>query len=168
MVLLDVEFGELAPFMASLGEERELAMITTATVQRATLVVGERVDGELAGLAGIVSSNLLPCLFVVVRREFQGQGVANALLSKQMDYAAKHRHFLTLSTYASGDYEAALHLYAKYGFREFRARSGKRWLCRSFTGFGRTVCAALPVVLPVLLTAKALLLRSGLVRRRDG
>ena len=78
-------------------------------------------DGQVAGYAG------LHCVLdegyianVAVRPEYRRQGVAGELLKAFLRFGQANLAFLTLEVRASN--EAAIALYAKYGFREVGRR----------------------------------------------
>jgi len=151
LILLDVELGEIPAFFDSLGREKELVMMNTESVIASSFVAGIRTKNELAGLTGIrITYHFIPDLFIVVKEKFQGEGLANKLMEKNLHFAKENYNFLTLSTYLRKEYEPALHLYGKYGFKYLRKRGEHYWMYVSFNRKGKVFCKLLPLAFPVL------------------
>ena len=67
-------------------------------------------------------------------------------MDKEIKYANDTYNFLTLSTYDTDTYSAALHLYKKYGFQLCLRNKTKVWLCIAFNLKGKLICYILPVI----------------------
>lgn len=120
MELYDVELSEIVPFFDSIGRDKDLVMIDAESVMTCKFVAGIRINNELAGLTGIrMRYRFIPNLFIVVKAKYQGMGLGSKLLEKDMSFAHKKYSFLTLATRDTKEYEAALHLYKKHGFKIF-------------------------------------------------
>jgi len=151
-VLLEkTNLDELKEFFASLGKEQKLAMFGYDLVKKAEFIAIEKVGGEIAGIIGIwKSERFLPTLFIVVKECFQGRGIGNKLIFKEIDYAKYSYNFLTLSTYSNDKYEQAIHLYKKYGFQVYLKIKDKVWLCTAFNFKGKIICKFLPIYTSVI------------------
>ncbi len=74
---LHLEIGE---FFDSLDEERETFVSTLEDVLQSELLLAARVSGRIAGLTGIRRFyGCIPVAYYVVKKDYQGQGVAKAL-----------------------------------------------------------------------------------------
>jgi GNAT superfamily N-acetyltransferase len=123
MDLQDVELSEILSFFNSLGREKDLVMMNPEKVMACDFVAGIRNKSELAGLTGIRTQyGFIPNLFIVVKGKYQDKGLANRLLEKDIAYARQKYNFLTLATWERKEYEGALHLYKKHGFKLFYKR----------------------------------------------
>lgn len=152
MELQNIELWEIAPFFDSLGREKELVMMNSDSVMASSFIAGIRVDNELAGVTGIrIIYKFIPDLFIVVKEKYQGLHLSNNLMEKNLNFARENYDFLTLSTYLRKDYEAALHLYEKYGFKYLRRQGEHYWMHISFNRKGEIACKLLPLLIsPVL------------------
>lgn len=146
ILLEDKNIDELEVFFNSLAEEQKLAMFSFDLMKKAEFVAVEKVGKEIAGIIGIWKTNIfLPTLFIVVKECFQGKGVGNKLMFKEIEYAKNSYNFLTLSTYDNGKYDQAIHLYKKFGFKVYLIRENKIWLCTAFNIKGKFICKFLPI-----------------------
>lgn len=151
MELQDVTLEEIAPFFDSLEREKELVMMNVESVMASSFVAGARAGDDLAGITGIrISYGFLPALFIVVKSKYQGMNLGNQLMEKNLDFARRHYSYLTLSTEKNDEYNAALHLYQKHGFKHLYHRGNRYWMYIFFNGKGEMICRLLPFVLPVL------------------
>lgn len=151
MDLQDVELREIHPFFASLEREKELVMMTADSAIKSKFVAGVRANGELAGIVGIrMTYGFIPELFIVVKEEYQGMHLSNELMEKELHFAQENYNFLTLSTYLKKEYEAALYLYEKYGFKYLRKRRDHYWMYIPFNGKGKIIGRLLPFIYPLL------------------
>lgn len=140
MKLHDVELSEIAPFFDSLGCEKELAMMSVESAMACSFLAGIRTNGELVGLTGIrMQYGFIPNLFVVVKEKYQGMGVGNKLLEKNLSFAKQNYNFLTLATRDTKEYESALHLYEKHNFKYFRRQGRHVRMYIPFTKKGEIV-----------------------------
>jgi GNAT superfamily N-acetyltransferase len=151
MELQDVKRREISPFFDSLGREKELVMMTAESVMASDFVAGIRSNRELAGLTGIrMQFRLIPSLFIVVKDKYQGMGLGNKLLEKNIAYARSKYNFLTLDTWAKPEYGAALHLYKKHGFKLSHKKALHQWFCISFNKKGDIFRRFLPLMYTIL------------------
>ncbi len=151
MVLNNLEIRELKGFFDSLEDEKKLAMFDFALVQRAEFVAFEREGKEIAGIIGIWKAyRIFPTLFIIVKERYQGKGIGNKLMKKEIEFASKTYSFLILSTFDNGKYDAAIHLYRKFGFRLFLKKNTKIWMCISLNSTGKIICELLPTIYPVI------------------
>ena len=95
-------------------------------------------------------SGRIGSFFIVVKEKFQRRGIANQLIHKNLDFAQRNYNYLTLSTYDTIEYEAAIHLYNKHGFKVFYKKGDKRWMSKSFNKRGAIVCALLHYIFPIM------------------
>jgi len=147
MIGENLKLHEVKGFLDSLGEERQLATLDFELVQKAEFIAGERIDKEIAGIIGIWKTyRFFPTLFIVVKKEYQGKGVGDRLMKKEIEYARGIHSFLTLSTFDNGNYDAAIHLYKKWGFESFSRSGSKIWMCTPFDSKGKAICISLPLI----------------------
>lgn len=150
-MLNNLEIQGIKDFLDSLGEEKKLAMFDFARVQQAEFFAFEREGKEIAGIIGIWKAyRIFPSLFMVVKERYQGKGIGNRLIKKEIKFASKTYNFLTLSTFDNGKYDAAIHLYRKFGFQLFLRKKTKIWMCISFNSRGKIICNLLPTIYPVI------------------
>jgi len=146
ILLKETSIDELRVFFNSLDGEQKLAMFGYDLVKKAEFVTVEKVGKEIAGIIGIWKTNrYLPTLFIVVKERYQGKGVGNKLMSREIEYAKISYDLLTLSTYNNGKYDQAIHLYRKFGFQVYLRRETKIWMCTAFNFKGKIICKFLPI-----------------------
>jgi GNAT superfamily N-acetyltransferase len=151
MELQDVELREIPSFFNSLGREKDLVRMNLESVMACNFIAGIRNKGELAGLTGIrIQFGFIPNLFIVVKEKYHGMGLANKLLEKNISHARKKYNFLTLTTWERKEYEAALHLYKKHGFKLFYRKGARLRMCISFNRKGDIARKFLPLIYLVL------------------
>jgi len=162
---LNVELDEISQFFNSLGREKELVMMTAEAVMACDFVAGTRSQGELAGLTGIRTQyGFIPSLFIVVKEKYQGLGLGHKLLETNISYARKKYNFLSLDTWQRPEYDAALHIYKKHGFRPVYKKGSHIWMCIPFNKKGNMVRNFLPLIYTVLPVISALY--SKIIRRK--
>ena len=150
MELQGIARDEIAPFFTALGHEKELVMITLDSLMSCDFIAGIRSHGELAGLTGIrLQYGFIPSVFIVVKDKYQGMGLGNKLVEKNVSFARKQYDLLTLATWDRKEYEAAIHLYNKHGFRIFNKRGGQMRMCICFNRKGRFIQSLLPLIYSV-------------------
>jgi GNAT superfamily N-acetyltransferase len=150
-MLDNLEIQGIKDFLDSLGEEKKLAMFDFALVQRAEFVAFEREGKDIAGIIGIWKAyRIFPTLFIIVKERYQGKGIGNRLIKKEIEFASKTYNFLTLSTFDNGKYDVAIYLYRKFGFQLFLKKKAKIWMCISFNSRGKIICKLLPTIYPVI------------------
>lgn len=158
MELQDIELQEIRPFFASLGREKELAMMTAESAMKSKFIAGVRVNGELAGIVGIRTIyGFIPDLFIVIKEKYQAKHLGNELMAKNLNFAQRNYSYLTLSTYQTEEYAAARHLYRKFGFRHLRQQGTHCWMYLPFNWRGEILCKLLPFIFPILPYLHALL-----------
>lgn len=147
MELQDVELAEISAFYNSLGNEKDLVMISLNSIMTSDFIAGIRSQDELAGLTGVRRQyGLIPSLFIVVKEKYQGAGIGDKLLKKNISHARKKYDFLTLATWDRKEYQAAIHLYNKCGFRTFYKKEGQIRMCICFNRKGEFVRRLLPLI----------------------
>ena len=150
MNLQDAESWEIIPFFDSLGNEKELVMMTAEAALAGDFIAGVRVDKKLAGITGIRRLwKFVPNLYIVVNAKYQGMHLGNTLMGENLSFARRNYHFLTLSTYKREEYKPALSLYDKYGFKYLCWHRDHYWMYIAFDKKGALVCKALPFLIPV-------------------
>ena len=90
-------------------------------------------DGAIVGQIGLQDMNGLVEIGMLVAPGMRGRGIGSALLAAGLDWARlRHAHKMTLQLWP--DNEAALKLYAKFGFveegylkRQWKRRNGEIW-----------------------------------------
>lgn len=143
---------ELKKFFDSLVEEKKLAKFDIDLVLRSEFIAIERVGKEIAGVVGVWKIfYIFPTLFIVVKKDYQGKNVGNKLMQKEIEFARYAYNFIILKTFENGKYDAAIHLYKKYGFRVFLKRKSKIWMCNSFNSKGKIICKLLPLFFSLML-----------------
>jgi GNAT superfamily N-acetyltransferase len=146
--LENITCEEIEPFFNSLGkEEKELLGIPLDYVLSADFICGVRLNNVLAGITGYIKSyRLIPSSFDVVASQFQGKGLGNELHQKRLEFARKHYSFAVSSIGKPEEHQASLHLYHKYGLKDFYRRADSIWLCISFNQRGKVICKLLPLI----------------------
>jgi GNAT superfamily N-acetyltransferase len=141
---------ELKEFFSSLDEEKKLAKFDIDLVLKSEFIAIERVGNKVAGVIGLWrTSKFFPALFLVVKKCYQGKNIGNKLVRKEIEFARVHYDFIILNTFDSGKYNAAIHLYKKYGFRVFLKRKSRIWMCVAFNSRGKIICRFLPLIFSV-------------------
>ena len=148
---------EIKSFFASLEEEKKLSMFDFDLVLKSEFVAVERVEKEIAGVIGIWRAyKLLPTVFLVVKKSFQGRKIGNKLMQREIEFASNTYDFLLLSTFTNGQYGSAIHLYKKYGFRPLFNMGTKIWLILPFNAKGEIIRWFLPMMILFLLALEIL------------
>lgn len=103
---------EIAHFCKSLTVEREDFDLPFPKVLQSRVLVVERIDGKIVGIAGTSREN---SLFLVVKKKHQNQKIGQKLMKKVIEYARrKNCHYITLNVFQSNS--KAIHVYRKLGF----------------------------------------------------
>ena len=143
--------NQIKDFFSSLGEEKKLSMFDFDLVQRAEFIYIEKEGDEIAGIIGIYkTAKFVPTLFIVVKKCYQGKGIGERLMHKEIDFARKTYSFLALSTFDNGKYNSAIYLYKKYGFHVYLKKKSKIWMCTSFNSKGEIICKFLPFYISII------------------
>jgi ribosomal protein S18 acetylase RimI-like enzyme len=110
--LASVINDEIISFYESLIEEKENFGLPLKDLLQATLLITERIEGRISGIAGISEGK---SFFIVVKKEYQNQKMGQRLLTKVISLAKEKRyHYITLNVFASNS--IAVHIYQKFGF----------------------------------------------------
>lgn len=151
MELQDIELDEISPFFESLGRETELVMMNADAVKTSCFIAGIRKNQGLVGITGIRKNyGFIPDLFIVVKHQYQGYHFGEKLMEINLRFATTNYSFLILSTYMRQEYEAAIHLYKKHGFKDLFCQGDHCWMYISFNIKGKLICRILPYILPIL------------------
>lgn len=135
---------ELKQFFRSLDYEKKLADFDVNLVMKSEYFTMERVNGEIAGVAGLwKETKYVSALFLVVKKNHQGKKIGNKLMENLTNYAMRHKNFITLKTYDDKRYSAAIHLYKKYGFKCKFKHNDKIWMYLPFNFRGKLCCMLL-------------------------
>jgi len=103
---------EIISFYESLGEEKENFALPLKDLLHAKLLIADRREGRIAGVAGISEGTLF---FIVVKREYQNQKIGQKLVAEVINLARERKyHFIALNVFASNS--IAVHIYQKLGF----------------------------------------------------
>jgi len=151
MELEGICFEEIKPFCDSLTIEKE-NFNPLRYALNAEFVVGVRMDGNLAGLGGIVQSyNYFHSCFWVVKSEFQGREVGYEISQRIIDFAQRRKYnFLILSTLKK--LTPAINLYIKSGFRICYEKGDSYWMCLALNKKGSFICKFLPLIIRLYLS----------------
>ncbi len=103
---------EIVHFCKSLTVEKRDFHLPFPEVLQSKLLVMERINGKIIGIAGTSREN---SLFLVVKKEHQNQKIGQKLTKKVIRYAKKKNcHYITLNVFQSN--LKAIHIYRKLGF----------------------------------------------------
>ncbi len=103
---------EIAYFYKSLTVEKKDFYLPFPELLQSKLLVIERRNGKIAGIAGISKKK---SLFLVVKNEYQNQKIGQRLTRKVIDHAKKRKyHHITLNVFQYN--VKAIHIYRKFGF----------------------------------------------------
>lgn len=104
--------SEIAYFCKSLTVEKEDFSFPLPEMLQSRLLVMERINGKIVGIAGTSRRN---SLFLVVKKEYQNQKIGHKLTRKVIENAKKKNyHYITLNVFQSNS--RAIHIYRKFGF----------------------------------------------------
>lgn len=84
------------------------------------LLIAERADNKVIGIAGLSQSSFLGglSLFIIIREEFHGKGIGNKLMKSLIAEAReKQCKYITLTT--DKENSIAIHLFKKCGFLKY-------------------------------------------------
>jgi hypothetical protein len=105
--------SEIAYFCKSLTVEKEDFNLPFPELLQSRLLVMERINGKIVGIAGTSRGN---SLFLVVKKEHQNQKIGHKLTKKVIENAKrKNYHYITLNVFQSNS--RAIHIYRKFGFK---------------------------------------------------
>jgi len=139
MELENLTLAEARAFLDQLSVPEEQFRHPARYALAAEFLVGARVDGELAGVAGVRRRLFVfPFCFYLVRPRSQNQGIGTQLMSRTLDYAQRRRYGLLALSVAESN-SPAIALYSRSGFHTC-ARTGT-WLrmCRHFNLRGKVM-----------------------------
>lgn len=104
---------EVISFYSSLNVELNNFALPIDELLKFKLLVKEKRDEKIVGIAGISDNNLL---FIVVKNEFQNQKIGQRLMAKLIMLAKQRKcHYIALNVFASN--VKAFHIYRKFGFK---------------------------------------------------
>lgn len=148
--LKNLTYEEIQPFFNSLSDERDLSEWSyVGMLPRAKFVTVARIDKQLVGIGGITETRgpilmrftTVPVLFISVKPYFRRRGVGNKMLQNVITFTKERYRCLTLTTYKSEEYNPAVNLYLKNGFRIYSSRVGDQYyMCLPFCRRGEIAC----------------------------
>ncbi len=104
--------SEIIDFYQSLTVEKKDFNLPLREIPQAKLLVWERNNTTILGLAGLSKDN---SLFLIVKKEYQNQKIGQKLTKKVIDQAKKlNYHYIKLNVFKSN--MKAIHIYTKFGF----------------------------------------------------
>lgn len=104
--------NELAYFYKSLTVEKKNFDLPFSELQQSRLLVTERRNGKIVGIAGISKRK---SFFLVVKSEYKNQKIGQKLTKKVIEHTRKKKyHYITLNVFQSN--LKAVHIYRKFGF----------------------------------------------------
>lgn len=104
--------SEIVDFYQSLTVEKKDFNLPLREIRQAKLLVLERNNATILGLAGLSKNN---SLFLIVKNEYQNQKIGQKLTKKIIDQAKKQNyHYIKLNVFKSN--MKAIHIYTKFGF----------------------------------------------------
>ena len=107
--------GEIISFLDSLKEEKEEFKLSNKEVLESELIIGEKVEGKIVGIAGIRRRFGVPMFLIVVKSEFQGKHIGSSLIERLNEIIKEKYSYEILSV--SKNNEHALYLYKKFGYK---------------------------------------------------
>ncbi|WP_290901981.1 GNAT family N-acetyltransferase [Ferroglobus sp.] len=119
---------ELADFVSSLREEKEMFRTPLEDLVKSEVILVERVNGEIAGICGIIKERVFPRLYLVVRRDHQGRGVGKKL-HLRLKECVEENYFLVKVTVRKNN-KKALSLYKDVDYRVVREDDGFYYMIR--------------------------------------
>lgn len=106
---------EITSFLNSLKEEKEQFKISNEEVLESELMICEKVEGKIVGIAGIRRRFGVPLFLIVVKSEFQGKHIGSSLMERLNEIIREKYSYLVLT--ASKNNEHAIYLYKKFGYK---------------------------------------------------
>ena len=86
----EVSEEELTEFYSSLSSEKETFRTPLRALLNSEILLAERVEGEIAGICGLIKSRLLPRMYLVVKEKYQGRGIGKKLHERLEERVENH------------------------------------------------------------------------------
>lgn len=146
---------EIISLLESLKSEKHTFKRSSDEVLKSNIIIGERLDDSLVGIAGITKRLGVPLLFIVVKQEFQGRNIGTRLMGKLISMVKRELSYIMLATWKNN--EAAIRLFQKSGFKVFGADKFSYFMMLPLTKRGRLVFWILKKTFPLAYSAYRLL-----------
>lgn len=127
--LWELSKAELTKFFSRIDGEKKTMNLTLKQAQEARLVVAERDNGDIVGIAGVRRARGLPVAFFVVLEPFQGRGLGKSLLHRLHSSLRANGQFLVCLSVLR-DNERAYALYRNHGYRRFYCNAESYYMFR--------------------------------------
>lgn len=126
----ELTLKELEGFYSMLNSERRSMNLNLEQMRSAEIIVVQRQQREVVGLAGVRRVRRLPVAFFVVREPFQGKGIGHQLIQK-LHHALRNTGFRIVFLSVLRTNVRALRLYKTLGYRIFFGNSESLYMVRS-------------------------------------
>ncbi len=106
---------EIVSFLSSLNKEKEQFKLSNEEVLESELIIGEKVEGKLVGIAGIRRRCGVPLFLIVVDSGFQGKHIGSSLMER-LDKIVRNKYSYVILSVSKNN-EHAIYLYRKFGYK---------------------------------------------------
>lgn len=147
---------EIISFLDSLHEEKEEFKLSNKEVLESELIIGEKVEGKIVGIAGIRRRLGVPLFLIVVKADFQGKHIGSSLIERLDEVVRKKYSYLVLTV--SKNNEHALYLYRKFGYKILGEIHEAYYMFCPLTKSGQIFFGILKFGFPLVLIIRRLVL----------
>jgi ribosomal protein S18 acetylase RimI-like enzyme len=151
-----IDNKEIISFLDSLNEEKEQFKISNEEVLESELMICEKVEGKIAGIAGIRRRFGVPLFLIVVKSEFQGKHIGSSLMERLNEIIREKYSYLVLTV--SKNNEHALYLYKKFGYKKLGEIPEAYYMFCPLTKRGQIFFWILKFGFPLILIIRRLVL----------
>ncbi len=145
MELDNIAYDELEPFLNSIPEER--FTLPLALYLKAEFLTGVRIDGELAGIGGLVPAYRFSHFPIyTVKPEFRGKGIGTQLAEKVINYARRKGYSFFL-TVVEKENEPSLIILKQQGYKMVRETDREYDMALLLNKRGEIIYKFLPLIL---------------------
>jgi ribosomal protein S18 acetylase RimI-like enzyme len=145
----DVSRDELGSFLSQLTDEKNFFRVSSSDLLSSSeIVIVEKVDGLIAGIAGVRRHRGVPVFFIVIKAEFQGRGIGDKLMCRLLEIVKTQYNFLLLTVLKEN--KSAISLFQKYGYRTIGEKHGSYYMVFPINGKGKFFAKMLKTLFPII------------------
>lgn len=144
----EVTIEEIVNFYNSLNKERETFKLSLKDLLKSEIIIKEEVNGKILGIAGIRKHKMLPLLFIVVKSEFQREGMGKKLMERLHEITKKRYNYIVLSL--AKENKQALNLFKKFEYEIFGERKDFYYMIYQINRDGKIISKILVLFLRIV------------------
>ncbi len=129
-------------------DQTEFFDLTTSRFLQSKLCLIYMVDNEVAGMVGILPRKGFMSVYIVVKKEFQGKGIARNL-SNVLIKEARRKYHILLAVIGLGN-DISLHLHQSIGYELIGERNNFYYTFLPLDSIGRIIISLIKSIFPVI------------------